>query len=148
MSYTGPNVPGSAISYRLNVIRKEGAALGLKLGSSPSGKTNGTAVRAARNDKPKGNGRKRQETLSDDPRCVASSRNISSCTDVPATIRTPSSTMRTRRAPRTTTPRPTTTRPPPRPPPPSLQPNVKKPSAAASPSASLLATARRPTTRP
>ncbi|CAD6586324.1 MAG: hypothetical protein ASARMPREDX12_002335 [Alectoria sarmentosa] len=46
----GTDVPASAISYRLNVVRKEGAALGLTPGSgsfSAPAKTNGNAKRTA-----------------------------------------------------------------------------------------------------
>lgn len=68
----GPSVPGSAISYRLNSVRKEGVALGLSPGSgsySPV-KTNANAKRAApavkkSQPKGKGNGRKRGGILND-----------------------------------------------------------------------------------
>ena len=43
----GDNVPASAISYRLGVVRKEGGAMGFTPGprtSSPASKTNGTTT--------------------------------------------------------------------------------------------------------
>lgn len=73
--FAGPNVPANAISYRLNVVRKEGAALGLTSGSgsfSPAAKTNGVttkrAVSATKKNGVKGKGRKRGKNLSDEPR--------------------------------------------------------------------------------
>lgn len=76
MFWTGPNVPGNAISYRLSTIRKEGAALGLTpgSGSSATAKSNGTAITTkraaptAKKDQLQGKGRKRGGILSDDPR--------------------------------------------------------------------------------
>lgn len=74
MSCIGPNVPPSAISYRLSVVRKEGAALGFKSGTgsfSAAAKTNGTAKRVApavKKDKSNSKGRKRGGMLSDDAR--------------------------------------------------------------------------------
>ena len=77
----GPNVPASAISYRLNVIRKDGAALGVKSGTSSfsaPARTNGTTKRATpatkraapatKQNKLKGNGRKLGGMMSDDTR--------------------------------------------------------------------------------
>ena len=62
--FAGPKVPASAISYRLNVVRKEGAALGLTSGPgsfSPAAKTNGItakrAVSAVKKKDSKGKGR-------------------------------------------------------------------------------------------
>lgn len=69
----GPNVPANAISYRLNVVRKEGVALGLSPGSgsfSTPTKINRAAKRAvpaATNNMLKGMGRKRGGMLSDGP---------------------------------------------------------------------------------
>ena len=64
--FAGPNVPASAISYRLGVVRKEGSASGVNSGSgsvSRAGKTNGTtakrAVSAIKKNGVKGKGRKR-----------------------------------------------------------------------------------------
>ncbi|KAF6219939.1 hypothetical protein HO133_003764 [Letharia lupina] len=71
--YIGPNVPANAISYRLNVVRKEGVALGLSPGSgsfSTPTKINRAAKRAvpaATNNMLKGMGRKRGGMLSDGP---------------------------------------------------------------------------------
>ena len=71
-SFLGPNVPASAISYRLNVIRKEGAAAGFS-SSSPT-KANGvtaTPKRAAPTTKKnvmKGNGRQGRRMLANDLR--------------------------------------------------------------------------------
>ena len=73
--FAGPNVPANAISYRLNVVRKEGAALGLTSGSgsfSPAAKTNGVtakrAVSATKKNGAKGKGGKRGKILIDEPR--------------------------------------------------------------------------------
>ena len=73
--FAGPNVPANAISYRLNVVRKEGAALGLTSGScssSPAAKTNGItakrAVSATKKNGLKGKGRKRGKKISDETR--------------------------------------------------------------------------------
>lgn len=68
----GPNIPASAISYRLGVVRKEGAALGLTPGSgsfSASARINGIAKRdtpAAKNNLSKRKKRERGGRLSDD----------------------------------------------------------------------------------
>lgn len=87
---TGPHVPANAISYRLGVIRKEGAALGLQLGSgsgsvSTPAKTKELAIRtkpAAKKIVAKGKGcvvkekGRKRGLVSDDERRVACSYPI------------------------------------------------------------------------
>ena len=75
--FAGSNVPASAISYRLSVIRKEGAAKGATSGSSscsPAAKNNGNAAKralpAVKKNGLKAKGRKRGKKLSDETRLV------------------------------------------------------------------------------
>ena len=107
-NFAGPNVPASAISYRLNVVRKEGAALGMTPGSSsgsssPAAKKNGaTAKRAAPAIKKNGlksKGRKRGKHLGDDARWVVYSAIRSPVLTLPAMTRTLLWTVTRRRAP-------------------------------------------------
>ena len=75
-AHIGPDVPPSAISYRLSVVRKEAAGLGFTSGSSsastPVKKTNGFTTAAKRAapaaKKNAAKGYKRGRELSDDER--------------------------------------------------------------------------------
>ena len=73
--FAGPNVPASAISYRLGVVRKEGAKSVVTSGSgsfSPAAKSNGNAAKravpAVKKNGWKGKGRKRGKKLNDETR--------------------------------------------------------------------------------
>lgn len=83
---TGPNVPASAVSYRLSTLRKEGASFNLRPSTdsfSTPAKINKTTKRATpstKQNKFKGKARKRGGILSDDTRWACSC-NIESCTE-------------------------------------------------------------------
>ena len=64
--YTGPDVPVDAISYRIRVLRKEAAALGISNDNSPPAKSSQVRHTATFTGKKNQNGRKRKASVSDD----------------------------------------------------------------------------------
>ena len=90
MCLPGPNVPVAAIQYRLGVLRKEGAALGLSESKSSPVKAYtpkiGKRAGIVSSGKGKGKGRKRGGILSDDARYDEERTTFGSSTDRSAAI--------------------------------------------------------------
>ncbi|KAK3170002.1 hypothetical protein OEA41_009387 [Lepraria neglecta] len=89
----GPNVPVAAIQYRLGVLRKEGAALGLSESKSSPAKAYtpkiGKRAGIVPSEKGKGKGKKRGGMLRDDARYDEEHTTFGSNTDISAAMMRP-----------------------------------------------------------